>query len=213
MKLGWKVVLPKLPGFEGFTPKDVWDLNDYASFIYKLAQRKFGAKKFFVFGHSFGGAVSIKMASLQKEKLSGIILCSARGISRGKRFKLFIFKVLAKVGKLLLIKPQLANRFRILLYKLAREHDYEKTQGIMREVFKRVVSEDLKPILPRIKLPTLILWGEDDKMTPVKDAYYLKARIRKSKLIVYKSHGHRLPYEIPNVLGKDIDLWVRRRNI
>lgn len=206
-KLGWQVVLPKLAGFENPQPKDVWGIKEYSQYIYDEAKNNFGKKSFFVFGHSFGGGIAIRIAFDNPKHLAGIILCASRGISRGNSIKRIVFSTLAKTGKVFLLTPQIAENFRKLLYKAAREHDYEKTQGIMREVFKKVISEDLKPLLTHIKVPALILWGEEDRMTPIKDASYIKSKLPKNKLITYKNQGHKLPYEKPVELAKQIDLW------
>lgn len=208
-KLGWNVFLPKLAGFDRPAPKEVWGIKEYSDFVYEEARMQFGGKKFFVFGHSFGGGVAIKLASKRTKNLSGVILCASRGISRGKSIKRLVFATLAKTGKVLLITPGIARGFRRLLYKAAREHDYEKTEGIMREVFKKVVAEDLKPYVARIKVPTLILWGEQDRMIPLADAYLIKSLVLKAKLITYKNQGHKLPYEIPRELAKEINSWSK----
>ncbi|KKQ43294.1 MAG: alpha/beta hydrolase fold protein [Microgenomates group bacterium GW2011_GWC1_37_8] len=121
-----------------------------------------------------------------------------------------VFSTLAKTGKVFLITPKLAVKFRKLLYKAAREHDYEKTQGIMKEIFKKVISEDLRPLIPKIKVPTLVLWGEEDKMTPIKDAHFIKSALPGSKLVTYKRQGHKLPYEKPEQLALEIEKWYRQ---
>ena len=206
-KLGWQVLLPKLAGFEKPAPKDVWGIKEFSDYVYEEIRRNFGNSTYYVFGHSFGGGIAIKLAVSSPGNLEALILCASRGISRSKTLKRLVFSMLAKTGKVLLITPQLAQGFRKLLYKAAREHDYEKTQGVMKDVFKKVIAEDLKPLLPKIKVPTLILWGEEDKMTPVKDAYFIKSVLPESKLVTYKNQGHRLPYEKPKELAKEINLW------
>jgi pimeloyl-ACP methyl ester carboxylesterase len=121
--------------------------------------------------------------------------------------KRIFFSVIAKAGKVLLLTPPLAYTFRKLLYKAAREHDYEKTQGIMKDVFKKIISEDLKPLLAKINAPTLIMWGKDDRITPVKDAYFVNNKIAGSRLKIFDNQSHRLPYEKSKLLAKEIDLW------
>lgn len=209
-KLGWVVFLPKLAGFEKPAPQNIWGIKEYSHYIYEEVSSVFGNNNFFVFGHSFGGGVAIKMASGNSKNLQGVVLCSTRGISRGKLMKRLVFATLAKAGKFFFKTSEFAQGFRKLLYKAAREHDYEKTSGVMREVFKKVIAEDLKPILTKIKIPTLILWGENDRMTPVGDAYFIKSVIPQSKLVVYKQEGHKLPYERPGHMAHDIEKWYRR---
>ncbi|MFA5013680.1 MAG: alpha/beta hydrolase, partial [Candidatus Paceibacterota bacterium] len=63
----------------------------------------------------------------------------------------------------------------------------------MREVFKKVVTEDLTDLMPRIKNPCLIIWGENDKATPIEDAFLLRDGIEGSELKVIEGVGHN-PY-------------------
>lgn len=210
--LGWKVATLKLPGFDLALPNYIWDVNDYADYVLKKAVKLFGKNDFFVFGHSFGGRIAIKLALKNSKQLNGLILCAAGGVSRGYKFVRLFFYFLAKVGKIFLIIPPLALFWRKVLYKFAGEHDYEKTKGIMSEVFKKVVSEDLRPQVSLIKIPTLILWGKLDRITPVRDAYFIKKVVNNSKLQVFEDHGHRLPYEKPEEVAKEIEKWAKSLN-
>jgi len=208
-KRNWQVYLAKLPGFDFSAPKYAWGVDDYSKYINEKAKRIFGNNNFFVFGHSFGGRIAIKMAIINPMLLKGLILCSVGGISRGYKIVRLFFYLLAKTGKIFLIIPPLALIWRKLLYKLAGEHDYEKSQGVMREVFKKVVSEDLKPYVSLINIPTLILWGKLDRVTPVKDAYFINKKVNVSKIIIFNNLGHRLPYEKPEEVAKEIDKWSK----
>lgn len=207
-KLDWKVYIPRIPGFDTSPPKNVWGLMEYSKFILKSSYEVFKREKFFVFGHSFGGRIALKLASQNPNRLGGIVLCSSAGISRGNPIKRYVFQALAKIGKLLNIFPLPASFWKRVLYKLAREHDYEKTDGIMREVFKKVVAEDLKRVLVAIHLPVLILWGREDKLTPVVDAYFMKNVIAHSQLFIYENEGHKLPYSRPKEVAGKIDKWI-----
>jgi len=207
---GWNVFLPKLPGFENPSPKNIWGLKEYSDYVYEEAKNYFRKENFFVFGHSFGGGIAIKLSVTNLKEISGIVLCATRGISRGSSLKRLLFSVLAKIGKVFLIVPVLANIFKKLLYKAAHEHDYEKTGGIMKEVFKKVISEDLKPLIKKSKHKTLLFWGENDRVTPISDAFYIMKALPKSTLISYDGVGHRLPYEKPQELAKEINLWYQK---
>jgi pimeloyl-ACP methyl ester carboxylesterase len=206
-KLKWSSLALKLPGFDESPPRDVWGVGDYAGYVLKRAKTKFGNRNFFVFGHSFGGRIAIKMASNDIGKLSGVVFCSASGLSRGNSVKRTVFWILAKGGKVFLIFPPVAKLWRKFLYFAAGEHDYEKTRGIMGEVFKKVIAEDLRPLLVKIKVPTLILWGKEDTLTPVADAYLAEEKIRGSKLIIFNQQGHQLPYKKTKELAEEITKW------
>ena len=204
-KKKWNVFVPELPGFDADPPDTAWNLDDYTSYVEKKAKEKY--KSYILFGHSFGGRIAIKLASKDNKEIKGVVLCAAGMTARGNIIKRTIFIILAKVGKVFLAIMPLAKAWRKFLYKAAREHDYEKTKGVMKEVFKNVVGEDLKPISSRINKPTLILWGDEDKMTPLSDARYLKRVIRKSKLKIYNNVGHTLPYNNSKRLAKEITAY------
>ncbi len=201
----WQVVLPDLPGFgKSDLPPKPWGVSEYANFIIKTVSKLYGKRKVFLFGHSFGGRLAIKIAALYPNRIAGIILCGSAGISRPSLLKRNLFLFLAKTGKLIFPK---SGKYRQLIYKLAREHDYEKTKGVMRESFKLIVGEDLKPLLPNLKSPTLILWGKEDRMTKYADAQIIAARVREAELVSFPGLGHKLPYEKPELLAKKITEW------
>jgi len=204
-KCGWKVFVPELPGFGVSDPVYAWDLNDYSKFVLDKSNEFFFGKKFYLFGHSFGGAIALKSAN----DVDALVLCAPRGITRTNIFKRLLFLLLAKIGKMFVLFPVISNVWKKIIYKLAREHDYEKTRGVMKDVFKNVVNENLRTQVSEVKIPTLILWGSIDKMTPIRGAYYLKSKIKNSKLIVFDDLGHKLPYEKPAELAREIDKWEK----
>lgn len=206
---GWHVVSLDLPGF-GQTPATVKPLNlaDYAKFVDEFSKKVFGRSYFVVFGHSFGGRVAIKL-SLSCMKVKGLVLCATSGLTRTNIFKRIIFSILAKMGRILLITPNTAYFFRRILYKLAREHDYEMTNVVGRMTMRRVISEEIKPLLPRLSVPTLILWGEKDKMTSVKGTYLAKKLINRSIVKIFPGVGHTLPYVKPAAISQEITIWSK----
>lgn len=209
-RFGWKVFLPKLPGFDMPSPEAVWGLEDYSDFITNKSDTFFKGKEYFILGHSFGGGIAIKSVLRdRKNMVSGIVLCANRGISRTSVFKRTIFLVMAKVGKVFLAIPQVGSVYKKVIYKLAREHDYERAQGIMKEVFKKVIGEDLKPSVKKINVPVLVLWGTNDRVTPITDAYYIKRNLKGSKLVEFEGEGHRLPYNKPGEMAREVNLWMQ----
>lgn len=111
------------------------------------------------------------------------------------------------MGKIFVIMPQFTGLFKKILYFLAREHDYAKTSGVMRDIFKKVISNNLKPEVSRLKLPVLILWGRKDKATPIAAGKHINKVVKSSKLIVYDQGDHLIPYYIPREIAKDINEW------
>lgn len=213
LKTGWNVLNIKLPGFDLPTPKFPWNLDNYANYVQKLAYHEFHDQPFIIFGHSFGGRIAIKLAQkVPQELLKGVILCCSGGLSRPNSLKIQSFWLLSKFGKILLPLPPLANLYKKLLYKLAREHDYEKANEIMKRVLQKVVKEDLKPQLRNINLPSLILWGREDRITPFEDGQFAHSSIRNSTLRPFANEGHKLPYNQPEVVAWEINKWFGNLN-
>mgnify|MGYP005765608411 FL=1 len=60
----------------------------------------------------------------------------------------------------------------------------------MRQCLVRVVNEDLTHLLPSIKVPTLLVWGENDTDTPLSDAHLMEKLIPGAGLVTLKNAGH-----------------------
>jgi len=190
---GHQVFTPDLPGFGNErTPDKPWPIDDYVNFVFNFVQAQ-DVNKFILLGHSFGGRIGIKFAARYPEKLSGLILYAAAGIKpRRTVWHDFLF-VLAKIGGFVFSLPLLSNISgvaRKALYFLSGSHDYYHTKGVMRETMQNVISEDLRDILPSIAVPTLILWGSKDTITPVRDAAVMKSAIHNAEYVVLEGKGH-----------------------
>jgi len=195
-KAGFAVFLPQLPGFgQAEPPKVPWSVADYAQWVKERLP-----KEYFLVGHSFGGRIAIKLASQNPAGLRKLILIDSAGIKPKKTLKYFIFWLLAKIGKLFFLIPPFLfwrNFARRVLYKLAGERDYYQAKGVMRETMKKVISEDLKGDLRKIKVPTLILWGKEDSQTPLSDGELMNHLIPNSSFLVFPHADHSLPLKLP----------------
>ena len=60
----------------------------------------------------------------------------------------------------------------------------------MRSILSRVVNEDLCHLMPSIKAPTLLIWGENDTATPLRDARRMERLIPDAGLVSFPGCGH-----------------------
>ena len=67
---------------------------------------------------------------------------------------------------------------------------------------------DTRNKLGKIKIPTLILVGKDDELTPLKMAEELSAEIPDSKMIAFEQGGHGLYWEIPDLFNEAVVEFV-----
>jgi len=200
---GYKVFVPDFPGFgKSKTPLESWDVSDYVEWLADFVKSQ-NLDKFFILGHSFGGRVAIKFVIKYPEKIKALILCNSGGIKHKPSFKTRIIFQLSHIGNII-FSPSPLTRFKDgaqnIFYLFLRHRDYVKANGVMRESIKKVIEEDLQPYLSEIKLKTLIIWGEKDKMVPIKDAHIFKENISNSQLEVLLQNGHSPHLETPKKL-------------
>ena len=175
-----------LPGFgNSQTPNSSYSLDDYMRVVLEFI-KKLGLKEITLVGHSFGGRVAVKIASVNSNQLDKIVLVDAAGINNLSGLK----KLAAIVAHLIspLFSPPFMQPLRRKLYFLMGS-EYLDRAGLSK-IFSRVVSENLTPLLPLIKNETLILWGDKDNVTPLYYARLMKKLITRSKLTIFPNTGH-----------------------
>ena len=170
-------------------------------------------KKVILIGHSFGGRIAIKYAVKYPDKIEKLILTGAAGIKHSLSRKQKILYVATKTGKTIFSLPVI-NKFQKyaekFLYKIIREKDYRKASLRMKEIMKKVLAEDLTPILEKIKTTTLLLWGRLDNSTPLSDGKLMNEKIENSELVIFDDANHSLPYQKPEEFTKDIIKFIKK---
>ena len=68
--------------------------------------------------------------------------------------------------------------------------DYAGASPMMRRILSKVVNEDLKSVMLRIKASTLLIWGEQDTATPLHDAKIMEKLIPDAGLVSFEGCGH-----------------------
>ena len=68
--------------------------------------------------------------------------------------------------------------------------DYLATPAELRGSFNKIVREDLRPLLPQITQPTLLVWGEKDTATPLWMGELMQKELPNARLLVYEVDDH-----------------------
>ena len=209
---GCQVVVLDLPGFgKTSAPSSIWGVEEYADFVHEFASQ-LSVEKFTLVGHSFGGQIAIQFAVMHPEKIDKLILVAAAGVRRTPGFAKKLVMAFAKLVSLLLyLIPfrELRTNVRNFFYMAIRRRDYVRAQGIMRDVFQKVITQDLTAKFSKIQAPTLIIWGDKDEMTPVQDAYLMDELIPDSKLEIVEGGKHALNFQMPDKLSEEIGGFLK----
>ena len=179
------------PGFgESEEPHEVWGVELYTQLIEKFIDAE-GIENPILLGHSFGGRVGILYSS--RNKVKKLILVDAAGVKPRRSLK-YYFKVYTyKLGKKLmpLIYGKKGAQERIEQMRAKRgSSDYNNASPMMRAILSKVVNEDLKHCMPKISAPTLLIWGENDTATPLRDAQIMEKLIPDAGLVSFPGCGH-----------------------
>lgn len=193
-----------LPGFgKSGTPKNPWSLNDYVNFLGQFI-KTLNIKDYSILAHSFGARLAIKLASQGDPRLKNLVLTGAAGIKHALTLKQAILFALAKISRPFFSLPVL-KKIKPVLERIFLGHkDYYQAGPVMRETMRLVIKEDLRPLLPQIHTPTLLIWGEKDQSTPVGDARIMHENIPHSKLEIIPGADHGLPYRQAGVFCEKV---------
>ncbi len=188
-----RVVAVNFPGCgNSDTMKDPWNLDDYCNFILKFTEA-LNLQNPIMIGHSHGGRVILKMTADKLINPPKIVLLDSAGLIPKKSFKQKFRAKSFKIIKRVLTLPVIKNFSGELLEK-ARKHygsaDYNAAPEVLRKTLVSLVNTDLRSIVHNISCPTLLIWGENDKDTPLSDAKILESLIPDAGLCVFENAGH-----------------------
>ena len=165
-------------------------MGDYADLVEGFI-KKIDLDRPVIIGHSFGGRLSIILSARNIPRKT--VLVDAAGIRPKRTMKYYLRVYTYKCAKKLFALPGL-NRYRgralSLWLKKNPSSDYNAAEGMMRQIFVKVVNEDLKHYLPEIEVPTLLVWGDNDPATPLSDGKLMEKMIPDSGLVVLNGAGH-----------------------
>ena len=194
----YRVAAPDTPGFgQSQEPAQAWSLDDYCAFSRAFIDHVAGSedKEVILAGHSHGGRTLIKLvgSGMLKLPVRKLILIDSAGIVHEKtpqqqrRIRRY------KRGKKFLSLPPVKALFPHALEKLQSKSgsaDYRMASPVMRQSMVMVVNEDVREYLPRIQAETLLVWGDQDRDTPLEDGKLMEQLIPGSGLAVLTGAGH-----------------------
>ncbi len=190
--LGYCVHILDLPGFGRSTlPADTWGVADYARFVtHYLDQAKL--KPVSIVGHSFGGRIGLVLGADYPEYVVKMVLADSAGVQTppgtGQRLRQAAFSVVGAILKL----PGF-NAYEDQFRRWARSRfgsEDLRSAGPLEPIFRKVIREDLVPRAAKIKAPTLLIWGDQDRDTPLWQAKVLERTIPDAGLVIFHGAGH-----------------------
>ncbi len=177
-------------------PPEPWGVPEFASATRKLLEQ-LDFLPCSVIAHSFGGRVTIQLASEAPALFEKLVLTGAAGIrppqtEEGRR-RSEQYRRLRKLCdglKKARIFGKLPERLEEQLRRKYGSRDYNALDAEMRKTFVKVISLDLTDRLSQIQQPTLLLWGDRDTETPLWMGQKMEKLIPDAGLVVLEGGTH-----------------------
>jgi pimeloyl-ACP methyl ester carboxylesterase len=211
LKTQRRVVTFDLPGFgltgpfAGQYPSGDYRGDSYARFVVDLLDR-LQVQRVVIGGNSLGGEVAWRTAVLAPQRVERLVLVDASGprftpqvIPPG--FAIARVPVLNRVAEHLLPRSMVratlhsvyGDPARVAEPVVDRYFDITLREGNRRALNQRLalLESDLRPeLIGKVSQPTLILWGERDRLIPPQTAQLFAASIAGSQVVVLPGLGH-----------------------
>lgn len=182
-----------LPGFgQSDPPREPWGVDDYRRFLVRFMET-LEIERAALIGHSNGGRVAIALAATptDAQRVTRMLLVDSAGIRPKRGFTYYRKVGMAKVGKHAARRLGAPGRaLRDRLVGKAASADYAAAPLAMRPTFVKLVNSDLRELLPKVSVPTLLIWGSEDTATPLSDAQLMERLIPDAGLVVFEGAGH-----------------------
>lgn len=205
-----EVVAVDLPGHGDSEPVEQPSIERYAATV-RGVLRRLGRRKVVLGGHSMGGAVALQIALESPELLKGLVLIATAAH----------LDTLAMTPDMLLwALAALPEKFKGMFFAdlvtsealaIARDDVRRCSVETMMGDFAASRLFDFRDRLGRLDVPTLVLCGRDDLITPVRYSKRLQKEIPGSTLLLIEKAGHMLPLESPEQVNAAIRQFAHER--
>ena len=221
----YRVIRLDLPGhgLTGAYPARAYSKGAFVDVVDRTMV-KLGINQFVLGGNSMGGGVSWVYAHKHPEKLRGLVLIDASGQPEPESQDLPIGFRIAQTPVLrdvmLYITPRsiieqslqqsVTNQSVVTPANVDRYWELLRYPGNRQATIDRFATPREPDVTgaPRLPIPTLILWGADDKLIPASSAAWFKSQVPDAKVIIYPAVGHLLMEEIPERSAADLSNWL-----
>ena len=172
-------------------------------------------------GLSMGGYISLCALARMEEKFSAVVLCDTRSEAdnnEGKLKRATAIKRINDEGLALFTKDFITNCYGDF-YKINYKFDFENRiakssefnpVGVKGSLLAMLSRTDTTDYLNKIKIPTLVICGEQDALTPVPVMQAMAKNINKSEFVVIKNSGHMSPIENPKEVNEAIQKFLNK---
>jgi pimeloyl-ACP methyl ester carboxylesterase len=211
-------------GLTGPHPKRDYSIAAFDNVVDGVT-RALGVQTFTLAGNSMGGGIALSYAIAHPEQLTGLVLVDAAGAPEAKPkslpigFRIAQTPVLRDIALYITPRSFLEKSLHqsISVQSIINDSMIDRYWELLRYPGNRQATLDRfatkrAPIDPAairaIRTPTLIIWGEEDKLIPFSAGRWFAANIPGSKLVSYTGVGHVPMEEAADRSAGDLISWM-----
>jgi pimeloyl-ACP methyl ester carboxylesterase len=209
----YRVIRLDLPGFGLTGPSPLHDYSergDLATLTHFVDQ--LGVASYSIIGHSMGGKMAWSLAAADAKRVNALVLIAPDGFPEAKDIGTKPYAVPGIMGMMKFCLPKYLVRKSIepaffdpnaLSDSLVdRYYDMLRAPGVRAAILERAnqtTYTDPVPRLMKITAPTLLIWGEKDRMIPSSNAQSYAKVLPSSKTVLLPNLGHLVQEEQPEL--------------
>lgn len=207
----YKVISPDLPGFgeNSRIPGESYSIKSQVQRLHEFAA-KIGLKKYHILGNSMGGSIAGVYAATYPDEVKSLTLFDNAGVEGPEPSELYKLVKEGKPNPLLvgsvedfdrLMKfsfvnpPYIPGALKTYFTERAIENR-NWNEGIFTQI--RAEGFPLEPLLPKIKAPTLVIWGREDRVIDKSCTIPMDKKLKSPhKIFILPEVGHAPMIEVP----------------
>ena len=208
---GYKVIIPELPIYN--LPLKETTVTAFSDFLEDFIKYK-NLSDVILLGNSLGGHVGLIYSNKNPSFVKSLVLTGSSGLyenSMGESYpKRENYGYIKRKTQEVFYNSKVATKEIVdeVFETVNNREKLVRTLAIAKSAIRHNMSEEL----PNIKTPTLLIWGENDLVTPPEVAREFKSLLPNSKLEWIKKCGHAPMMEHPDEFNKILFNWLNQKN-
>jgi pimeloyl-ACP methyl ester carboxylesterase len=196
LSVRYHVLAPEHPGFgRGKIPDWMLSVGDVA-FCYLDLLHALDLRDVHLVGHGLGGWIAAEVAIRSSARLASLALMAPAGVASETPFDDIFAWTAEEFARRHFHDPKLAQDWQRAQAKLDIDVVLQNRTALARLAWNpRMHNPQLPYWLHRIDVPTLLVWGEDDRVVPFACHAPFKRAIPQAELVALPQSGHALPIE------------------
>jgi pimeloyl-ACP methyl ester carboxylesterase len=207
--LGYQVIMPELPIYT--LPLLKTNVKNLSKFIKDFVKFK-GIDNYILMGNSLGGHIALFHTKLNPKNVSGLVLTGSSGLyenSMGESYpKRGDYEYIKKKAQDVFYDPEIATKEVVddVFDTLNNRNKLIRTIAIAKSAIRHNMANDL----PKMTVPTCLIWGKNDTVTPPSVADEFDKLLPNSELHWIDKCGHAPMMERPDEFNQLLEPWLTK---